>query len=55
MSGYDPTDDLRQMQARLVAEYLELIAASGQTAHSDCLTICAILTHPETTIQPGGM
>ena len=53
MSGYDPTDDLRTMQARLVSEYLDLVAASGQTPHPDSLTLCAILAHPDTRITPG--
>ena len=53
MSDPMTNSDLRQMQARLVAEFLELAANAGFAPHPDSLTICALLAHPETQIRPG--
>lgn len=53
MSDPQINSDLRAMQSRLVAEFLELAAAADFAPHPDSLTICAMLTHPETTLKPG--
>ena len=55
MSDPQINSDLRAMQSRLVAEFLELAAAAQFTPHFDSLTLCAILAHPDTKIQAGGV
>ena len=53
MSDPMTNSDLREMQSRLVAEFLELAAAANYSPHFDSLTLCAILAHPKTQIRPG--